>query len=220
MARGAHKVNPVIFRIGVNKNWKSRWYVNKHNYADTFLIDKKIREYIESKLKTSGVGSVIIKRTMNKVIVEISVARPGIVIGRGGTAINELKKKLEKIAKQEVEPKIFEIKNPEIVASLVAQNVAMQCEKRVPPKVAAERAKRAAIESGLIKGITIWVGGRIKGAEIARVEKVSWEDGNVPRHTLRADIDYGFTEAQVPGAGKHGIKVWINKGEKNSYAID
>ena len=220
MARGSHKINPELYRLGINKNWKSRWYVDKKDYANVFLVDTKIRNFVENTLKTSGVGSIIIKRTVKKIIVEISVARPGVVIGRGGTAILDLKKKLENIAKQEVEPKIYEIKNPEIVASLIAQNIAMQCERRVPPRVAAERARKAAIDSGLIKGFIVWIGGRIKGGEMARVEKVSWGEGNVPRHTLRSDIDFAFAEAQVPLAGKHGIKVWVNKGEKNTYSID
>ena len=145
------------------------------------------------------------------------MARPGVVIGKGGTAIADLKKELEKIAGSDVEPKIFEVKQPEAVAKLAAENIAMQCERRINPKQAAERVAKAAMESGSVKGITIWVGGRIRGAEMARVEKVA--KGVVPRHTLRVDLDYAFTEAQVPGAGKHGIKVWINKGEKTTYSI-
>lgn len=220
MARGAHKVHPVGFRIGVNKNWKSRWYANKHNYADTYLNDLKLREYIESNLKSAGVASVIIKRPMSKVIIEVSVARPGVVIGKGGSAIAELKKKLEKIAGGAVEVKVFEVKSPETVAKLVAENIAMQCERRVNPKIAADRAIQAAKDTGRIEGITIWIGGRIRGAEMSRVEKINWGEGRVPRHTIRNDIDYAFTEAQVPNAGKHGIKVWINKGEKETYQID
>lgn len=218
MARGTHKVHPTGFRLGINKNWKARWFADKKVYADTFISDQKIRKLIETELKSAGVASIIIKRSMNRITVEITVARPGVVIGKGGTAISLLKKKLEKVAKQEVEPKIFEVKNPEIVAKLVAESIAAQCERRINPKIAAERAKDAAMETGKIKGITIWVKGRIKGAEMARTEKVN--SGPVPRHTLRYDIDYAFTEAQVPSAGKHGIKVWINKGEKSSYSID
>jgi small subunit ribosomal protein S3 len=218
MARGAHKVNPVGFRLGVNKNWKSRWYANKSEYADKFLSDLKIRKKIEQTLKSAGVSSIIIKRAINKIFIDIHVARPGVVIGRGGTAIAQLKTDLEKMLKTEVEPKIYEVKNPETVAKLVAEGIAMQCERRVAPKLAAERAIQAAMESRLVKGISIWIGGRIKGAEMARVEKVT--KGVVPRHTLRNDIDYAFAEAHVPSAGKHGIKVWINLGEKNTYQID
>ena len=220
MARGAHKVHPIGFRIGVNKNWKSRWYANKHDYADILLNDIKLREHINKKLKSAGVASVIIKRPMNKVLIEINVARPGVVIGKGGSAITELKKELQKIAGQTVEPKVYEVKDPEIVAKLVGENIALQCERRVNPKIAADRAIQAAKDTGKIEGITVWIGGRIRGAEMARAEKMSWGEGRVPRHTIRNDIDYALVEAQVPNAGKHGIKVWINKGEKESYKID
>jgi small subunit ribosomal protein S3 len=220
MARGAHKVNPIGFRVGVNKNWQSRWYADKKEYADKFLNDIKVRNLVNKRLSSAGVAAVVIKRFLNKVAVEISVARPGVVIGKGGAGITTLQDELKKLIKTDVDVKIFEVKNPETIAKLVAEGVAMQCEKRVNPKVAAQRAIDAAKESGLVQGITIWVGGRIKGAEMARVEKLSWERGRVPRHTIRNDIDYGFAEAQVPGAGKHGIKVWINKGEKTTYSID
>lgn len=218
MARGVHKVNPVGFRIGVNKNWKSRWFAEKNQYADLFLSDIKLREKIEKKLKNAGVASVVIKRSMNKTLIEVEVARPGVVIGKGGSAINDLKTELSKEAKQPVEVKIFEVKKPEIEAKLVAENIAMQCERRVAPKIAAQRAIDAAMETNMIKGIAIWIGGRIRGADMARVEK--FKKGNIPRHTIRANIDYAFAEASVPVAGKHGIKVWINKGEKTSYSID
>lgn len=218
MARGAHKVNPIGFRVGVNKNWKSIWYAGKDDYAKKLLEDIKIKKLIEKRLKSAGVADITIKRFSSKTVVEISVARPGVVIGRGGAGISKLKEDLAKTTNQEIEIKIFEIKNPEIVAKLVAEAVAEQCEKRVNPKIAMAKAVESAKQSKLIKGIDIWVAGRIKNAEIARREKVKW--GTIPRHTLRADIDYHFTEAQVPGAGKHGIKVWIYKGEKNNYSID
>lgn len=218
MARGAHKVNPVGFRIGVNKNWSSRWYADKKVYADKVLGDIAAKKIINQKLKAAGVSDIIIKRLISKIIIEINVARPGIVIGRGGAGIAQLKDTLTELLKQNVEIKIFEVKNPETIAKIVAENIAMQCERRVNPKVAMSKAADSAKQSGLIKGIDIWVGGRIKGAEMARRERVKW--GTVPRHTLRADIDYAFTEAQVPGSGKHGIKVWIFKGEKTSYSIE
>lgn len=218
MARGAHKVNPIGFRIGVNKNWNSRWYASKEDYAEKFLSDRKVNKLVEEKLKMAGVASIVIKRLINKVLVEISVARPGVVIGRGGAGINALKEELVKLLKTNVDIKIFEIKNPDVIAKLVAENIAVQCEKRVNPKVAAGKAVEAAKNTGLIKGIEVWIGGRIKGAEMARREKVRW--GVVPRHTIRADLDYAFVEAMVPQAGKHGIKVWINRGEKSSYSID
>jgi len=218
MARGAHKVNPIGFRIGVNKNWNSRWYASKEDYAEKYLSDRKVNALVEEKLKQAGVASIVIKRLINKVLIEISVARPGVVIGRGGAGINALKEELTKLLKTNVDIKIFEIKNPDVIAKLVAENIAQQCERRINPKMAAGKAVEAAKNTGLVKGIEVWIGGRIKGAEMARREKVRW--GVVPRHTIRADLDYAFVEAMVPQAGKHGIKVWINKGEKSSYSID
>lgn len=213
-----NKTNTTSVRIGLNKNWKSVWYQDKAAYADTFLQDLKIRKLVEDKLKNAGVAEVVIKRTMNNVTVEVMVARPGVVIGRGGAGIDTLKKDLKKLTKTDVDVKAFEVKRPEIEARLVAENIASQCERRIAPKVAARRAAEAAMDTGLIKGITVQIRGRIRGAEIARSEKISL--GVVPRHTLRADIDYGFVEAQVPSAGKHGVKVWINKGEKQTYSIE
>lgn len=218
MARGAHKINPIGFRIGVNKNWDSRWYADKHTYADRLLDDLKARDLVFKKLKPAGVAQVIIKRMINKVVIEIYVARPGVVIGRSGAGIQTLKDELTKLLKQPVEVKPFEVKNPDTIAKLVAENIAAQCEKRVNPKIAMQKAVDAAMSSGNIKGIAVWVGGRIKGADMARVEKI--QKGVVPRHTLRADIDYAFVVGQVPRAGKHGVKVWINRGEKNTYSID
>lgn len=213
-----NKSNTTSMRLGINQNWKSVWFQPKGQYADTFLQDIKIRKLVEEKLKNAGVAEVVIKRTMNNVLVEVMVARPGVVIGRGGAGIDTLKKDLRRITKLDVDVKAFEVKRPEIEARLVAETIANQCERRIAPRIAARRAAEAAMDTGLIKGITVLVSGRIRGAEIARKEKISL--GVVPRHTLRADIDYGFVEAQVPSAGKHGIKVWINKGEKQTYSID
>jgi small subunit ribosomal protein S3 len=218
MARGAHKINPIGFRIGVNKNWNSRWYAKKEEYPEKFLADLNAKKLINEKLKAAGVAEIIIKRLTNKVVIEINVARPGVVIGRGGAGINTLKDELTKLVGQSTDIKIYEVKHPEIVAKIVAENIAQQCEKRVNPKIAMQKAVEAAKESKLIQGIEIWVGGRIKGAEMARRERVRW--GNVTRHTIRADIDYAFAEGQVPRLGKHGIKVWINKGEKLTYSLD
>lgn len=218
MARGTHKVHPVGFRIGVNKNWPSRWYANKEEYPAKFLEDQKAKKLIHERLKSAGVASIIIKRFVNKILIEVFVARPGVVIGRSGAGINTLKTDLGKVLKQPVDIKPYEVKNPDTVARLVAENIASQCERRIAPKVAMQKAIEAAKSTGLIKGISIRIGGRIRGADMARVEKAAW--GFVPRHTIRADIDYAFVEASVPRAGKHGIKVWINKGEKNNYSID
>ncbi|BCX14276.1 MAG: 30S ribosomal protein S3 [Candidatus Dojkabacteria bacterium] len=218
MARGAHKVHPIGFRLGINKNWKSRWFAKGTNYGDLFLSDNELRKVIEEKIKNAGVASVVIKRSMSKISIDVEVARPGVVIGKGGEAINKLRTELSRVAKQPVDIKILEVKKPEIVAKLVAESIAMQCERRVLPKIAAQRAIDAAMATNSIEGIAIWIRGRIRGAEIANIEK--YQEGNVPRHTIRKNIDYAFVEAQVPAAGKHGIKVWINKGEKNSYSID
>lgn len=205
-------------RLGVNKNWKSIWYQPDADYADTFLQDLKVRQLVETKLRSAGVAEVVVKRSMSNVVVEVMVARPGVVIGKGGAGIDTLRKELKKITKTDVEVKAFEVKRPEIEARLVAETIASQCERRVSPKIAARKAAEAAMNTGLVKGIVIIISGRIRGAEIARKEKISL--GVVPRHTLRADIDYGFVEAQVPSAGKHGIKVWINKGEKQTYSLE
>lgn len=209
-----NKVNPHGIRVGVNKGWNSFWYAPKEKFADTLLEDLKLREFIREKLASAGVDSVKIKRSMNQLLVEVKVARPGVVIGKGGASIEELKKQLKKKIKGEVELKIFEVKRPETLARLIAENIKNQISRRVVPKYVSMREIDNARNSGAIKGIRIWVSGRIKGAEIARTEKFQW--GSVPLQTLRADIDYAFVEAMVPNAGKHGIKVWVNHGEKLS----
>jgi small subunit ribosomal protein S3 len=207
-----HKVNPTGFRIGVNKGWNSYWYAPKEQYADYLHEDLKIREYVGKKLFSAGVESVKVKRSMNKIMVEVKVARPGIVIGRGGAGIEDLKAILKKMVKGDLDLKIFEVKKPEIVSKLIGDNIKMQLERRIVPKYAVTREIENAKNSQTVKGIRIWVSGRIKGAEIARTEKFQW--GTVPLQTLRANIDYCYMTAQVPNAGKHGIKVWVYTGEK------
>lgn len=206
------KVHPEAIRLGVNKGWKSNWYADKANYASQLQSDLKVRKYVDEKLQSAGVHEVKIKRSMNKVSVEITVARPGVVIGRGGAGIEDLKKELNRLLQTTVDLKILEIKRPEISARIIANNVRNQLERRIVPKFAAKREIDNARNSGEINGIRIWVSGRIKGVEIARTEKFQW--GTVPLQTLRADIDYYYQDAQVPNAGKHGIKVWVFKGEK------
>jgi small subunit ribosomal protein S3 len=208
-----HKVNPTGYRLGVNKGWNSIWYAPKEEFADNLHEDLKIRAYVFKKLFNAGVESVIIKRSMNKVLVEVKVARPGIVIGRGGAGIEELKNILKKMVKGEIELKIFEIKKAEAVAKIVADNVKAQLERRVVPRYAVSREIENAKNSNIVLGIRVWVSGRIKGVEIARTEKFQW--GTVPLQTLRANIDYYYLTAAVPNAGIHGIKVWIYTGEKN-----
>jgi small subunit ribosomal protein S3 len=208
-----HKVNPTGFRLGVNKGWNSVWYATKQEFANNLLEDIKLREYIFDKLFNAGVQSVIVKRSMNKLVVEVKVARPGIVIGRGGAGIEELKNNLKKMVKGDIELKIFEVKRPEAVAKIVADNIKAQLQRRIVPRYAVSREIDNAKNSNYVKGIRIWVSGRIKGVEIARTEKFQW--GTVPLQTLRADIDYYYLTAAVPNAGIHGIKVWIFTGEKN-----
>lgn len=205
------KVNPVGFRLGLNKAWKSVWFADKSSYADLLKEDLKARDFIKKNLRNAGVHEVKIKRSMHRIRIEITVARPGVVIGRGGAGIEELKKALNELLKTNVDLQILEIKRPETSARLIAQNIAEQLERRIVPKFATSREIDNARNSGEVKGIRIWVSGRIKGVEIARTEKFQW--GTVPLQTLRADIDYYYLAAQVPNAGKQGIKVWVYKGE-------
>lgn len=205
------KIHPTGLRLGVTKDWKSKWYLSKDDYGDTVNNDYKIRQFIRKELSSAGVDSVLINRNMNKIEIEIRVARPGVVIGRGGEQIELIKEKLNKIAGGKVEVKVLEVTDPEISANLIANRVAEQLERRVVPKFIMSKEVEKAASSSKVKGVRIWVAGRIKGAEIARMEKAQW--GNLPLQTLSADIDFAFKEAQVPNAGKHGIKVWVYKKE-------
>jgi len=203
------KVNPTGFRVGVQKNWKSYWYMPKEQYGDTILEDHKIRDFMRKELKSAGVALIEIRRYMNKIEVTVQVARPGVVIGRGGAQIEEVKEKLNKLLKSKAEFKVMEVKDPDISAELIAGRIAEQLERRIVPKFVMSKEMEKAVNTGKIKGIRIWVAGRIKGAEIARIEKLQW--GNLPLQTISADIDFAMMEAQVPNAGKHGIKVWVYK---------
>lgn len=207
-----NKSNATGLRIGINQDWLSTWYVAKNNFGDTFLNDLKIRAHVEQKLRNASIARCVIKRAMNKITVEVHVARPGVVIGRGGAGIQDLTKDLKKLTKSEIEVKVFEVKNAESNAKYIGEEIGKQLMSRIAPKAAANRMIEAAKSTGAVSGINVWVSGRIKGAEIARTEKFAW--GTIPRHTLRAHIDYHFTEVLVPGAGKHGIKTWVYKGEK------
>jgi len=202
-------MNPVGLRIGVNKNWKSVWYMSKYKYGDTVYEDYKIRNFIRKHLKSAGVERVEIKRYMSKIEIVINVERPGVVIGRGGEQIEDLKKEINRMVGSKVELKVIEVKDPETSAQLIADRISEQLERRVVPKYIMAKVMEKAISTGKVKGIRIWVSGRIKGAEIARTEKVQW--GSIPLQTLKAEINYALTEAQVPNAGKHGIKVWVLK---------
>lgn len=209
------KINPRGLRVGHNKTWRSLWYMPKSDYGETVFDDYKMRKFIRKELKSAGVEKIEIRRYMNKVEVEIRVARPGVVIGRGGTQIEIVKKKLNRIARGKIDLKIVEVKNPDISSKLIANRIVEQLERRVVPKFIMTKEIEKAKEGGKIKGIRIWVSGRIKGAEIARCEKLQW--GTLPLHTLDANIDYAFSEAQVPNAGKHGVKVWVYKGKTKKY---
>lgn len=205
------KINPTGLRVGVRKSWKSFWYMPKHDYGDTVYIDQKIRKFVRKELRSAGVERIEIRRYLNKIEVEIKVARPGVVIGRGGAQVEEVKKKLNKIAGVKVELKVVEVKDPDISAQLIADRIIEQLERRIVPKFIMSKELEKASSSGKVKGVRIWVSGRIKGAEIARTEKLQW--GTIPLQTLDADIDYALSEAQVPNAGRQGVKVWVYKGK-------
>ena len=204
------KVSPHGLRVGVIKDWDSKWYANKSNFADFLVEDNKVREYVKKKLYVAGVSKVVIERAAeNKMRVTVLTAKPGMVIGRSGDGIEALKKDLVKMTGKEVEISIVEVKRSELDAQLSAESVAQALERRVSFRRAMKQQISRAMKAGA-KGIKIVVSGRVGGAEIARSEKYS--EGNVPLHTLRADIDYGFAEADTT-YGKLGVKVWINHGE-------
>ena len=204
------KVNPHGFRVGVNKNWNSKWFADKSNFADFLVEDNKVRNYVKKKLYAAGVASVVIERpAADKVKVIIATARPGMVIGRSGDGIDELKKNIVKLTGKTVDISIEEVRRAELDAQLTAESIAQALERRVSFRRAMKSAIQRTMKSGA-KGIKVLVSGRLGGAEIARSEKYS--EGNVPLHTLRADIDYGFAEADTT-YGKIGVKVWVNHGE-------
>lgn len=202
------KVHPFGFRLGVNKTWLSRWYSNK-DYGKNLHEDLKIREYIKKNLKFAGVSEVEVERAVNKVKVNVHTARPGVIIGKKGQGIDSLKKELQKITSNEIVLNIVEVKRPETNAQLVAENIALQLEKRVAFRRAMKRAIFNAKKFGA-KGIKIKCSGRLGGAEIARSEW--YVEGSVPLHTLRADIDYGVAEAKTV-YGIIGLKVWVYRGD-------
>ena len=203
------KVSPIGLRMGINKTWESKWYADKKDFAKFLNNDVKIRRFLEKKLKDAAVASIIIERNDKKTDVIINTAKPGVVIGHGGDEIEKLTKKLSKLVNENVNISIMEVKNPDVVAALVAENIAHQIENRVSFRVAQKRAMRNAMKAGA-KGIKTSVSGRLGGADMARTE--GYTEGNIPLHTLRADIDYAHKEANTT-YGKIGVKVWIYKGE-------
>ncbi|MDX9872028.1 MAG: 30S ribosomal protein S3 [Clostridia bacterium] len=202
------KVHPKGLRVGIIRNWDSNWYADK-NYTELLHEDIKIREYIKKKLFLAGVSSVEIERAANRLKVSIHTAKPGIVIGRGGQEVENLRKTLEKMTSKKVSVNIIEIKKPELDAQLVAEGIAAQLVKRIAFRRAMKQSVSRTMRLGAL-GIKIACAGRLAGAEIARTEWYS--EGKVPLHTLRADIDYGFAEADTT-YGKIGVKVWLYKGE-------
>ncbi|NLL19248.1 MAG: 30S ribosomal protein S3 [Clostridia bacterium] len=202
------KVHPKGLRIGIIKDWEAKWYADR-DYSELLHEDLKIRRYLKETLYSAGVPKIEIERAANNIKIFLHTAKPGIVIGRGGSEVDKLRKQLEDMTGKRVNINIVEVKKPEIDAQLVAENVAAQLEKRVSFRRAMKQAVGRTMRMGA-EGIRIAVAGRLGGAEIARTEWYS--EGKVPLHTLRADIDYGFAEAMTT-YGKLGIKVWIYKGE-------
>lgn len=203
------KVNPHGLRVGVIKDWDSRWFANDSTFGDTLVSDYKIRKYLKEKLKAAGVPKIEIERTTASVKVVIHCAKPGVVIGRGGAEIEKLRVSLEKMTGKSVSVNVAEVKTPDMNAQLVAESIAEQLEKRVAFRRAMKQAIGRTMRMGA-KGIKITLSGRLGGAEIARSEH--YHEGTIPLQTIRADIEYGFWEANTT-YGKIGVKVWIYKGE-------
>ena len=202
------KVNPHGLRVGIIKTWDSRWFAEK-DYEKFLLEDIKIREFIKEKLFSAGISRVEIERAANRARITIHTAKPGMIIGRGGAGIEEMKKSLKKLTGKQIDINIAEVRQPDMDAQLVAENIAAQLERRIAFRRAMKQSIQRTMRMGA-KGIKVMVGGRLGGAEIARSEAA--RDGSIPLHTLRADIDYGTAEAHTT-YGLIGVKVWIYKGE-------
>ena len=213
------KVNAIGLRLGINRTWDSRWFAKKGDYATRLHEDLKIRDHIKKRLKLAGVSRVVIERLTKKAVVTINAARPGVVIGKKGADIDKIKQELGKFTRDEIHLNIVEIRKPEADATLIADGIAQQLEKRVSFRRAMKRAVQSALRLGA-QGIRINCAGRLGGAEIARTEW--YREGRVPLHTLRADVDYGVARANTT-YGVIGIKVWVFKGEihaKDAMAQD
>jgi small subunit ribosomal protein S3 len=203
------KVNPHGLRVGIIKDWDTKWYANKRDFGNYLVEDDKVRKYIKNKLFIAGVARIEIERAANKIKLNIHAAKPGLIIGKGGAGIEQLRKEVEKLTGKSVLVNITEIKDIDACAQLVAENIAQQLEKRISFRRAMKQAMSRAMKAGA-KGIKTMCSGRLGGAEIARSEH--YHEGTIPLQTLRADIDYGFAEADTT-YGKIGVKVWIYKGE-------
>jgi small subunit ribosomal protein S3 len=202
------KVNPIGFRLGIVKGWDSNWF-GGNTFSEKLIEDHKIRKYIEARIPKGGISRIVIERTLKRITLTIHTARPGVVIGKGGSEVDRIKEELKKITGKDVQINIFEIKRPELDAKLVGESIAQQLKARISYRRAMKQAIASAIRVGA-QGIKIKVSGRLGGAEMARTEQ--YKEGRIPLHTLRADIDYAVSEAHTV-YGKIGIKVWIFKGE-------
>lgn len=211
------KVNPHGFRVGVIRDWDSRWYANKKDFADNLIEDNQIREYIKTRLTKAGAGisKIEIERAINKVTISIFTNKPGIVIGKGGAGVDALKADVANLIGKAVNLNIIEIRNPDTDAQLLAESIAQQLERRIAFRRAMKQTMGRVMRSGA-KGVKIKCSGRLGGAEIARVE--GYHDGSIPLQTLRADIEYGFAEARTT-YGRIGVKVWVYRGEILSKGI-
>lgn len=202
------KVNPNGLRLGIVRGWDSNWF-GGDNFADKLIEDTKIRKYIGARISKGGISKIVIERTLKRITITIHTARPGVVIGKGGSEVDKIKEELKKITGKDIQINIFEIKRPELDAKLVGESIAQQLQARISYRRAMKQAIASAVRVGA-EGIKIKVSGRLGGAEMARTEQ--YKEGRIPLHTLRADIDYAVSEAQTV-YGKIGIKVWIFKGE-------
>src|ERR1051325_1662765 len=202
------KINPVGLRLGIIRGWDSNWY-GGNSFADKLVEDHKIRDYVNARIPKGGIAKVVIERTLKRITLTIHTARPGVVIGKGGTEVDKIKEKLKKLTNKDVQINIFEIKRPELDAKLVGESIAQQLEARISYRRAMKQSIASAMRVGA-EGIKVKLSGRLAGADMARTEM--YKEGRIPLHTLRADIDYAISEAQTV-YGKIGIKVWIMKGE-------
>jgi small subunit ribosomal protein S3 len=203
------KVNPHGLRVGIIKDWDAKWYANKDNYAELLHEDIEIRKYIKDKMFEAGISRIVIERAANRLKIDVHTARPGMVIGRGGSEVDALRKEIESTTGKNAQINVVEVDKPELNAQLVAENIAQQLLRRVSFRRAMKKSMNRAMQMGA-EGFKILSSGRLGGAEMARTE--GYQEGSVPLHTLRADIDYGFAEAETT-YGTIGVKVWINKGE-------
>src|SRR6478735_4619737 len=202
------KINPVGFRLGIVRGWDSNWF-GGNTFSDKLVEDQKIRKYVDARIQKGGIAKVVIERTLKRITLTIHTARPGVVIGKGGTEVDKIKEELKKLTNKDVQINIFEIKRPEMDAKLVGESIAQQLEARISYRRAMKQAIASTMRVGA-EGIKVKLSGRLAGADMARTEQ--YKEGRIPLHTLRADIDYAISEAQTV-YGKIGIKVWIFKGE-------